>query len=478
MAAHLQNKHYSASIKKRVFAVLLLMIYSLQLCAFRAYPSDTSSVSELVVGNFDTVSTENEYSAEAYLFSGVIRGTLLFENQSTKRIYSPLSGTLMTIVMTLAAHDINDTITISSRAAILASKDTYDNRLLSGDSHTIGYLIALVLYHDSKGAEYALAENLNPNAENLTNEMNAKAALMSLDNTHYSVDERIYETGRQSTEELSDDDEYTTASDLDILFRYALKQESFRKIFADDEFFHASDDDEIETEFAARDIPSDWAANPEFQGLMQTQADEKSDTYDILIMSERDGFSVAYVLLRANTDSESLLMHECFSDVYGTFTLQRIATAGEVFGEVTLPNYSYPTEVSYMTNLDCVTRIGEVISIENAVFTAYESMPLPLHPGDVIGYVRFTLADGSVLTSEVTVVNDIWAKSATMSYISYSLSNNRDILFGIVFCIAAILCILVWKLFLRGGFRRNKEVCKNTSDAEKSQSDSSSGNEE
>lgn len=69
-------------------------------------------------------------------------------------------------------------------------------------------------------AAVGMAENLYGSEEVFVYKMNEKAQMLGMDNTHF-----VNVTG------LHDDNHYSTLEDLSLLLKYALKNETFRKIF-------------------------------------------------------------------------------------------------------------------------------------------------------------------------------------------------------------------------------------------------------
>jgi D-alanyl-D-alanine carboxypeptidase len=157
-----------------------------------------------------------ETNAEAAISKKIDR----FGNKETVLAKEPDKGLpiasltkLMTAIVILEDCNLNETITISPKAA--NQQNAYwGGNLKSGQQKTIRELLELMLVFSSNDASYAIAENIG--TANFIQKMNKKAEELNLKNTHF-----INTSGLDPiTDEIPN---YSTTEDLVKITEYVLK---------------------------------------------------------------------------------------------------------------------------------------------------------------------------------------------------------------------------------------------------------------
>lgn len=201
----------------RIFLMFILVI-SIGFIAYKAI---------LALGdNKDAIEKEkyenhNLYSSNAILVR-LSDGTILMEKNSEDIIYpASLTKMLTAIVAIENLSDLEEEIILPDS---IYSKLFKANASMAGFEagekvRAIDLLYGIML---PSGAEccVGLAEYIAGSEENFVQLMNQKAAELGMENTHF-----------ENTTGLHDDNHYTTVKDLAVLLRYALQNNTFRKIF-------------------------------------------------------------------------------------------------------------------------------------------------------------------------------------------------------------------------------------------------------
>lgn len=180
-----------------------------------------------VLGNKD-YKIEKEINVNDKLYSSnaiLVRltdGTSLMEKNSEDKIYPASLTKMLTVIV--AIENLSDL-----KEEILLSDSMY-SKLFEADASMAGFeagekVRAVDLLYGAilpSGAEccIGLAEYIAGSEENFVQLMNQKAAELGMENTHF-----------ENTTGLHDDNHYTTVKDLAVLLRYALQNNTFRKIF-------------------------------------------------------------------------------------------------------------------------------------------------------------------------------------------------------------------------------------------------------
>lgn len=162
-------------------------------------------------------------TAEGCLIANTDTDTVIYEKNADQRLYPASLTKIMTAMVVLdECKDLENTI-------VTANKDTLD--LLLGTDSSVFNLVAdeqlpaiellyILLVHSANDAANMLAEHFGGTIPGFVDKMNAKAKELGMNGTHY-----------MNAHGLHDDNHYTTPRDMYLLTKYALKNETFKKIF-------------------------------------------------------------------------------------------------------------------------------------------------------------------------------------------------------------------------------------------------------
>lgn len=134
-------------------------------------------------------------------------------------VLAPASITkVMTALVALRYSDLNQVLTASSAVTINESGVTLCG-LKPGDTMTLDQALRILLVYSANDAAMLIAENVGGNVENFVELMNREARRLGATNTHFA-----------NPHGLTDQDHYTTAYDLYLIFNEAMKNETFSEI--------------------------------------------------------------------------------------------------------------------------------------------------------------------------------------------------------------------------------------------------------
>ena len=160
--------------------------------------------------------------AEGCVLASLDTGELLYQKNENKRLYPASLTKIMTATVVLdTAGDLNEVVTAGESAiAILQGTDSSTMGLQAGEQLSVLNLLYTLLVHSANDAANILAEHFgNGSIAEFVEKMNQKAAELGMQNTHYV-----------NAHGLHDENHYTTPYDMYLLTRYALKNETFKKI--------------------------------------------------------------------------------------------------------------------------------------------------------------------------------------------------------------------------------------------------------
>lgn len=203
-------------MKRQWIAVISIMILILSQCfgitqATAAAAKDT---------------TENDWpkgpsvNAESAIVMEASTGLVLYEkNVDTKHFPASITK-IMTVLLALENSSLGDTVTFSKNAVY--DVDPHSSRIwvAEGEQMTMQQCLYAILLESANDVAYGVAEHIGGSIDNFAKLMNEKAKSLGCKNTHFV-----------NPHGLPDDNHYTTAYDMALITREALKNDSFRKIF-------------------------------------------------------------------------------------------------------------------------------------------------------------------------------------------------------------------------------------------------------
>lgn len=143
-------------------------------------------------------------------------GDLLFSSNPDQRRAIASTTKIMTATLVLESLPLDKVVTVSPTAASVGQQSL---GLEPGDKLTVEQLLYGALVHSGNDASCALAEATSGSIKAFVDQMNAKARKLGLKNTHFTNPDGLDEVGH-----------YSSARDLAVLARYAMRNSEFQKI--------------------------------------------------------------------------------------------------------------------------------------------------------------------------------------------------------------------------------------------------------
>lgn len=206
-------------ILKRLFTVVaygLIMFYlmtSLFVFADEVYEGiPCISVSDSV----ETIAKVPLIGATSAIVIDAKTGRILYEKDAFSRRSIASTTKIMTAILALENGKLDDTVVISKRAAGVWGSTIY---LVEGEKLTLKELLYGLMLNSGNDAAIAIAEHISGSVEEFIEMMNKKAIELGAKDTNY-----------KSPHGLDFSDQYSTAYDLALITKYALKNSTFKEI--------------------------------------------------------------------------------------------------------------------------------------------------------------------------------------------------------------------------------------------------------
>lgn len=144
-------------------------------------------------------------------------GTILYEKNSTEKLYPASITKIMTVMIALEHSDLNEIVTFSN-----ASIDNTEGSGIArdyGEQMTMEDCLYAIMLASANECAYAVAEHVAGDIESFAKLMNEKAAELGCVNTHFV-----------NPHGLHDDNHYTCSYDMALIGQAAYANETFRII--------------------------------------------------------------------------------------------------------------------------------------------------------------------------------------------------------------------------------------------------------
>ncbi|NLV17529.1 MAG: D-alanyl-D-alanine carboxypeptidase [Syntrophomonadaceae bacterium] len=154
--------------------------------------------------------------AKAAILVDAASGRVLYEANARQRM-SPASVTkIMTALLVVEAGDLDQTVTVSEKAATTPESAVW---LETGEKLTREQLLYALMLNSANDSSVALAESIAGTEEVFVEWMNRKARELGLEDTHFC-----------NPHGLEASDHYSSAYDLALMSREAMKHEMFGQV--------------------------------------------------------------------------------------------------------------------------------------------------------------------------------------------------------------------------------------------------------
>jgi len=162
-------------------------------------------------------SPDEDLTARAAVLMDAATGKILYQKDADLRLPPASTTKVMTAILTLeSGRKLTDTLSVSKTATRVPATKLY---LRPGQSLAIEDLLYAIMLSSANDASMVLAEGIGGSVEHFTELMTKRAHELGATNSHFA-----------NPHGLTAVDHFSTARDLAVLFRYAMRNPTFREI--------------------------------------------------------------------------------------------------------------------------------------------------------------------------------------------------------------------------------------------------------
>jgi len=345
-----------------------------------------------VSGNAITASCEKapEINAMAAVVIEESTGRVLYSKNPTDRRSIASTTKIMTAIIALENGKLDDEITVSKRAASTGGSVL---GLRTGQKYTMKDMLYALLLISANDAAVAIAEHIGGTVEGFAEMMNKKAKELGATNSRFV-----------SPHGLDTDNQYSTAYDVAIITRYALKNKVFSEIVATSTF----------------QIPGHSLYNTNellgaYPGLDGVKTGYTSKAGRCLVTTaKRDGMRLITVVLGSPTrTARAKASRDLLDYAFENYKMYRLLEKGKIYARVPVKRgIVKEAELKTAQTVEIPLSIAEAEALEVKEYIP-DTLDAPVYAGTETGLIEFSINGEIVGQSMLTTCRDIRKKVYT-----------------------------------------------------------------
>lgn len=349
------------------------------------------------------LNTTNAYAAEPNILckSAVLidasTGTILSQKNADQKMYPASLTKIMTAILVIEMGNMSDVIKVDDDTPYEISGSHI--ALEAGEIMTMKDMLYALMLPSANDAALALAKHYGKSEKEFVKLMNDKAKELGAYNTHFA-----------NPHGLHDDNHYTTAADLALITRYAMKNETFRKIVQTERYEIPPTNKKNETRYftnlnkliynsGSNQIYVDGAyISPKYEYATGVKTGYTPEAGNTLVASaEKNGTELIAVVMNGVSLEMYQDAHNLFNFGFSEYENATLVGKNTFVQNVKIQNGD-SKEISAITESEFKTLIKKdsAKNIESKV--VINEISLPLEPNDIVGKIDF-MQDGKVIGS-------------------------------------------------------------------------------
>lgn len=440
---------------KRFFSVFFLMALLVNLLAFPVSAEEAS------------LPADPDIQAKAALLVDANTGNIVYAKNEHEELYPASLTKIMTALLVLEAVDsgklsLDQQLTASDSITQLDS-DGSSAGIQVGEIMTVEQLLYCMLVVSANEACVILAEAVSGDVDTFVDAMNAKAQALGCENTHF-----VNPTG------LHDSQHYTSAWDLYLITKEAMKHEDFMRICdTGDITLPATNLSEARSLHSTNYLISVWRSRGYYNTDAHGIKTGSTDAAGHCLVSSASKGSLSFISVMLGCEQLHLEGNEIrtmsfyetnrlFNWAFDNFAYQTVLTSDEILKEVAV-SLSKIDHVTVHPAEDVEVLLPKGLAaedLERTVTLKSDPVEAPISAGDVLGTVTLSYDGTDYATVDLLALNDVEASRILTFWrdVTEFFSQTAVKVIGIILLVA-VVALLLWKLvFGRRRYRYGRSV--------------------
>ena len=412
--------------------------------------------------------SEPTVNAEAAILMEPETGTIIYEKNAESKMYPASMTKILTALVTLDYFDYDALVTVGNEINEV-TLDSSKAGHIKGETLSVENLIRGLLIPSGNDSANVLAAAVAKKVENnndlpysecekiFTNLMNEKAESLGCKNSNFA-----------NAHGYHDDNHYTTAYDMALITKEALKNETIKKIASEKSFSGDGAGNTLESSTTLITQEYNWQShnlliadgeyNYEYAtGLKTGFTDQAGDC--VAATAEKDGTQLIAVIMNSEDPNRWIDAKNLFEYGFNNFSIITLQKNGDVIEKVQLTNNNklngdtldviVKEDISeYIFNGD-VNNITKEISYKQEYISESKDesdntvkLKAPISKDAEIGTITYKLNNEVIKESKLYAASDV-EKSSIISSVKYFFKNLFNNIFSIKGLITIIIIIVI-----------------------------------
>lgn len=392
--------------------------------------------------NPDNVTT----NSPSILLMDAESGKILYSKNANEQRYPASTTKLMTAILTLENCELDDVATVSHNAIYSIPVGYSHASLQKGEKLTIEQLLNVLLIPSANDAAIVLAEHLAGSVEKFADMMNQKAKELGCLNTHFINPNGIHNK-----------DHYSTAYDLALIGKYAMKFEPIMRIAKINQYTLPKTNkyDKEDRIFNATNglITKNDEYYYQYATGLKTGYTDKSG-YCIVTTAKKNNVNLLAVVLGSSSIDERY--EDCiklFDYGFENYSYKKLVSNREIVDNIEVNGATSETKsLNVIAKNDIKVLLNKNINIDNIEpqIELNQNLSAPIAQDAVIGKISYVI-DGEIFSTDLIAEKSVEA------------SNLETIIFRalLIFLILYLLVIILKRTNKPKGNGKNKFYSKN-----------------
>ena len=344
--------------------------------------------------------------AKASLIIEENSGKVIHEDNSNVQNYPASVTKILTAILTLENCELTDTVTVSKTAISNIPSGYVIAPLFVGEQMSVEDLLYALMLKSANDAAYVLAEHVGGTVEGFSEMMNKKAEELGCKNSHFVNPNGIHNSNH-----------YTTAYDMYLIAKYAMKNEEFVKIVST--YQHAlsatnkySKNDRIMKNTNSFVNPSSRYYDENVKGIKTGTTLQAGNC--LITSTSKNGFDVITVVLGAKTsESKFSETKKMMNYVFDNYEFTQIHKKGDVIKNIEVEKATKETKSLNLVISDDIKAINNIkIKAEEIEpeISLNDEIIAPISKGQELGTIKYTV-DGLEYNAKLLAENDVIKKT-------------------------------------------------------------------
>ena len=347
-------------------------------------------------------------NAESAILIDGDTGTILYEKSAYEKRAPASTTKIMTALLALEHCKTTDVATVTSEAITSVPSGYSTDLLKMGEELTIKDLLYALLLPSSNEAANVLAIHIAGSIDSFASMMNTKAMDLGCKNTHFVNPNGVH-----------DDNHYSTAYDLSLIAKEAMKNDIFRQIVSTASYTlpNSNKYSRIDRTLITTNDLIKKQSNNYYEYAIGIKTGFTTPAKNCLVSSAtKDGKTLIAVVLRSNTDNNRYNdTKTLFNYGFDNFSKKDIVKSGSTIKTIDVKNATSATK-----NLNLVAETGINTMVTNdklndtiePQINLNEHLQAPIKKDSIVGTATYTV-DNIKYTINLKAGNEV-KKSYTL----------------------------------------------------------------